>query len=229
MSAPDEPVAGGSTRLFRPRYLVIFAALVLGVLAGVLVARSRTASPSAPTGPSSAVGEPQVEWAAGARPAPDFALTDQAGEPISIARFKGRPVIVTFIDPLCRNLCPLEAKILERAVLQFPAAQRPEIVSVSVNRWANARKYLLQDVRKWNLDANWHWAVGPPPALAKVWRGYQIGVLDAPHTVAGVTVHNIAHTEGSYVLDREGNERALFLYPFSASDVAREVSRIAGA
>jgi cytochrome oxidase Cu insertion factor (SCO1/SenC/PrrC family) len=226
MLAQDGPVARVSTSHFRKRYLVVAAALVVGVLAGVLIARTRTTS-AAPTGPAG-VDAPQVTWTADARPAPDFALTDQSGKPISLARFRGRPIIVTFIDPLCRNLCPLEAKILERSVLQLPASQRPEVVSVSVDRWANTRKYLLQDNAKWSLDANWHWAVGPAPALAKVWRDYQIGVLDAPRTVAGVTVHNISHTEASYVLDPEGNERALFLYPFSATDVSREVSQLAG-
>ncbi len=228
MVAHDETVAGGTTRLLRPRLLVIVAALAVGVLAGVLVARSRTSSPVAPTGPAAA-GEPQVEWAAGARPAPDFALTDQTGQPVSIARFAGRPVIVTFIDPLCRNLCPLEAKILERAEARLPASQRPAIVSVSVNRWGNAHRALVQDVAKWNLHSNWYWAVGPAPALAKVWRDYQIGVRDAPRTVAGITVHNIEHTEGAYILDRNGDERALFLYPFTAAEVASTVTRIAGA
>jgi cytochrome oxidase Cu insertion factor (SCO1/SenC/PrrC family) len=228
MSAQDGTVAGGAGRFLRLRYLIVVVALVAGVAAGVLIARSRSSAPAVPTG-AAAVPGPQVTWAAGARPAPDFALTDQAGEPISLARFEGRPVIVTFIDPLCRNLCPLEAKILERAVVALPASQRPEIVSVSVNRWANARRYLLQDVAKWNLHANWHWAVGPGPALARVWRDYQIGVVDAPRTVAGVTVHEIAHTEASYVVDRDGNERALFLYPFTASQVESTLRQLAGA
>jgi cytochrome oxidase Cu insertion factor (SCO1/SenC/PrrC family) len=227
MSAQDGAFAGGAARLLRPRYLVLVAALAAGILAGVLVARSRHSPPAVQAAP--AIGEPQVAWPAGARPAPDFALTDQAGAPISLARFTGRPVIVTFIDPLCRNLCPLEAKILERAVVSLPGPQRPEIVSVSVNQWANARRYLLQDVAKWNLHTNWHWAVGPEPALAKVWRSYQIGVVDSPRTVAGVTVHDIAHTEASYVVDRDGHERALFLYPFTAKQVAATLKQIAGA
>jgi cytochrome oxidase Cu insertion factor (SCO1/SenC/PrrC family) len=227
MSAQDGTFAGGAARFLRPRYLVLVAALVVGILGGVLIAQSRHSSPAIQAAPP--VGEPQVTWAAGARAAPDFALTDQSGAPISLARFKGRPVIVTFIDPLCRNLCPLEAKILERAVVSLPAAQRPEIVSVSVNQWANARRYLLQDVAKWNLHTNWYWAVGPKPALAKVWRAYQIGVQDSPRTVAGITVHEIAHTEASYVVDRDGNARALFLYPFTAKQLAATLQQLAGA
>jgi len=215
-------------RFLQPRYLIVAVAFAAAVVAGVLIAQSRSASPAAATG-AAVPTEPQVSWAAGARRAPDFSLTDQAGEPVSLARFKGRPVIVTFIDPLCRNLCPLEAKVLERAVESLPVSQRPEIVSVSVNRWANARRYLLQDVAKWNLHTDWHWAVGPAPALARVWRDYQIGVEDAPRTVAGVTVHDIAHTEASFVVDRNGNQRALFLYPFTASQVAETLKQLAGA
>jgi cytochrome oxidase Cu insertion factor (SCO1/SenC/PrrC family) len=216
-------------RFLQPRYLVVAVAFAAAVIAGVLIAQSRSASTAAATGAPPeppAPPEPQVTWAAGARRAPDFSLTDEAGAPISLARFKGRPVIVTFIDPLCRNLCPLEAKVLERAVESLPRSQRPEIVSVSVNRWANARRYLLQDVAKWNLHTNWHWAVGPAPALARVWREYQIGVQDAPRTVAGVTVHDIAHTEASYVVDRNGNQRALFLYPFTAGQVAGTLKQL---
>lgn len=227
MTVQDGTVAHGAGRLLRPRYLVLVAALVCGILAGVLIARARHSTPAIQAGP--APGEPQFAWAAGERPAPDFALSDQAGAPISLARFKGQPVIVTFIDPLCQSLCPLEAKILERAVTRLPAAQRPQIVSVNVNRWANARKYLLEDGAKWKLHENWHWAVGPAPALAKVWRDYQIGVQDVPQVVAGRTVHDIAHTEAAYVVDRDGNERALFLYPFTAKQVADAVSRVAGA
>ncbi len=228
MSAQDGTVGTAAARLLRPGYLVLVAALALGVLAGLLIARSRSSPHAVPTGPP-APAAPQITWAAGARPAPDFSLTDQAGHPISLARFHGRPVILTFIDPLCRNLCPLEAKVLERVVASLPAAARPAIVAVSVNQWGNARRYLLQDRTKWKLHADWHWAVGATPALRKVWSDYKIGVQDSPKTVAGVTVHDISHTEASYILDANGDERALFLYPFVASDVARTVKQLAGA
>lgn len=202
--------------------------VAVGVTIGLLVSRAGSGGPAAPAS-AAPPAEPQVTWAAGARIAPDFRLSDQQGDPVSIARFRGRPVIVTFIDPLCRNLCPLEARILERAWGRLPAADRPAIVSVSVNQWGNARANLLQDVRKWGLRSDWHWAVGPGPALAKVWRAYQIGVQDVPKTVAGVTVHNIEHTEGSYFVDRSGHVRALLLYPFTVADVVRAVTGFAAA
>jgi protein SCO1 len=204
-------------------------ALLAGVVAGVLVAVLRGSRPAAvPAGPPAAAG-PEVSWAAGAKRAPDFSLIDQGGKPVSVARFRGRPVIVTFIDPLCRNLCPLEAKVLERAVGQLPASARPAILAVSVNQWGDKRRYLVQDVTRWKLPREWHWAVGAPAMLAKVWRAYQIAVQDVPKTVAGVTVHTITHTEAAFLVDPHGYQRALYLYPFRAADVTRTIRKLAGA
>ena len=52
-----------------------------------------------------------------------------------------------------------------------------------------------------------------------MWRRYQIGVLVATKKIAGVTVHEVSHTEGAYVIDGRGYERALFLWPYSGADV----------
>ena len=218
------PVPAGSS-LRRLRWIVWGAALAVGVLAGVLIAvlHSRGGTQSS----RSELYAPAATWAAGARPAPDFRLTDQAGQPVSLARFRGRPVILTFIDPLCRSLCPREAKELGALEKGLPAAQRPTIVAVSVNQWADTHHDLLQDVSRWSLTPQWHWAVGAPAAMQAVWRKYQIAVQDNPKTITGVTVHNVSHTEAAYVIDANGHERALYLWPFRARDLAGMLRRIA--
>ncbi len=132
-------------------------------------------------------------------------------------------MILTFLDPLCRSLCPLEAHVISQAGNRLPADQRPAVVSVSVNRWGNSPADLRLDERKWRLGSNWSWAVGAPLVLARTWKQYAIAVRDRPQTINGVTIHNIEHIEASYVIDRQGFERALFVYPFTAADLARTV------
>ena len=218
----QQPSVPAASPLWRLRWLFLGAALALGVGGGVAIALVRHSTPAAPklaSGPQSTA----ITWPGGKRIAPGFALTDQNGKPVSLAAFRGRPVIVTFIDPLCRNLCPLEAKVLDRVVASFPAAQRPAILAVSVNRYADARKNLLLDERKWSLPSDWHWAVGKPTALARVWKQYGIGVSVSTKTIAGVTVHQITHTEASMIVDPKGYERALYLYPFAMRDVVRTI------
>ena len=233
MSAQQPSVAqnagAGKGSLRRLRWLLWSVALAVGIGGGALFTLLHR--PSAPDAAPAAQAAAQaiVTWPAGAKRAPDFRLADQAGKPVSIASFRGRPVIVTFIDPLCRNLCPLEAKVLQSVEARLPAAERPAILAVSVNQWGNARHILLQDLTKWKLRRNWYWAVGAPKALKRVWAAYKIAVQDTPKTITGITVHQISHTEASFVVDPHGYQRAVYLYPFRAADVARTVRRLAGA
>ena len=175
---------------------------------------------------ASVVTPPPFSWPAGRRPAPDFVLRDQKGRPVSIAAYHGRPVIVTFIDPLCRNLCPLEAQVLNQVDREMPVSQRPVILAVSVDVYANARADLLQDVREWHLVPEWHWGVGRPAQLAGVWRRYQVGVSVVTKRIARTAIHYITHTEAAYIVDSSGHERALFLWPFYPQDVERELRKL---
>ena len=190
-------------------------------LAGVLLAGCGGSSHS---GAPSIVSGPATTWASGARRAPAFALKDQNGKPVSLASFRGRTVVLTFIDPLCRSYCPIEAARLGDVVRSLPAAARPAIVGVSVNVYGDARRYLVQDIGKWQVGPAWHWGVGTQVQLASVWKHYDIGVLDQTKKIAGVVVHNIVHTEAAYVIDGNGYERALFLWPFTAADMRTELT-----
>ncbi len=189
-------------------------------LAAALYFATRS-SPAAMSSVAPVSDSAAATWAAGKRRAPDFALRDQRGAPVSLAALRGRPVIVTFIDPLCRDYCPLEAQHLSDVVRALPAGEKPAIVAVSVNVYGNARANLLLDERKWQLVPQWRWAIGAPSALSRVWSAYHIAVLASTKTVAGVKVHTIGHTEAAYVIDARGFQRALFLWPYSASGVVR--------
>ncbi len=175
---------------------------------------------------NSIVTPPALSWPANSRPAPDFVLRDQTGHAVSVAQYRGRPVIVTFVDPLCRNLCPLEAHLLNQVVGEMPAAQRPAILAVSVDVWADSRKDLLQDETKWELVPQWHWAVGSPAELAKVWKRYEIGVSVTTKKIAGATINYITHTEAAYVIDSTGHERALFVWPFYPQDLRHTLAQL---
>jgi cytochrome oxidase Cu insertion factor (SCO1/SenC/PrrC family) len=190
-------------------------AALAGIGAGVGLVALRSSSPQ----PTAATSGPATSWAAGVRRAPAFRLSDQNGNAVSLTGYRGRPVIVTFIDPLCRNYCPTEAARLDSLARSMPAASRPAIVAVSVNVKGNARRYLVEDIHKWRLGPSWRWGVGAPSALAAVWRSYAIGVLVTRKKIAGVAVDEVTHTEAAYVVDAQGFERALYLWPFNAADV----------
>lgn len=194
--------------------------LVAASLAAALYFATRS-SPAATSSAAPVSDTAAATWAAGGHRAPDFALRDQLGAPVSLAALRGRPVIITFIDPLCRDYCPTEAQHLNDVVHSMPAGEKPAIVAVSVNVYGNARANLAEDARKWKLVPQWRWAIGSAAALGRVWSAYHVAVLATTKTVAGIKVHTIGHTEAAYVIDAQGFQRALFLWPYSADGVVR--------
>lgn len=229
MSVNESPVtAVGPPRrvLLTPLRVAAAAVLVLGLTVGGSIALLHRSSPAAPTFAAARPLDAVATWPAGKRPAPGFRLVDQHGVAYSLRSLRGRNVIVTFMDPLCRSLCPLEARTLMQAERSLPPAQRPAIVAVSVNPWGNTQAAYREDASHWRLDSSWRWAVGPRPRLARVWRDYDIGVQFLTRTISGVTIHDVTHTEAAYLVDSTGHERALLLYPFRPTDVLAALKRI---
>ena len=101
------------------------------------------------------------------------------------------------------------------------------ILAVSVDVYANARRYLLQDEQEWRLVPKWRWAVGRPADLAAVWKNYRIGVKATTWRINGTVTYRIDHTEAAYVLDATGHERALFRWPFNPQDVEQVLRQLA--
>jgi cytochrome oxidase Cu insertion factor (SCO1/SenC/PrrC family) len=199
----------------------LLAAVALAALAAVSVAfvLRGTSAPAAST-QAPASSSAAATWAAGKQRAPEFNLRDEHGKPISLASLRGQMVLLTFIDPLCRDFCPIEAQRLSDAV-RSTTGDKPAIVAVSVNTAGNGANILRVDERKWNVAPQWRWAVGDEAALARVWHAYHIAVITTTKKIAGVRVRNVAHTEASYLIDGSGYQRALFLWPYTADAVTK--------
>lgn len=203
--------------------------LLVGAAAGAALLLVDTSPRASESGAAPVSGGPAATWTAGQLRAPEISLVDQNGAPLRLESYRGRTVVVTFIDPLCRDFCPLEARHLGEVVRSFPARSRPAIVAVSVNVLGDSRPTLLRAARAWNVGPSWRWGVGSDAQLARVWKAFHIGVLVTSKQVAGATVRDVVHTEASYVIDRSGYERAIFLWPYSADAVTRTIRALSPA
>ncbi|MGP0049000.1 MAG: SCO family protein [Solirubrobacteraceae bacterium] len=199
---------------------------VAGAGAGDPAAATGGAAPASAADAADAAAGTPFTWPEGSRRAPAFRLSDQNGRPVSIGGDRGRPVIITFIDPLCRNLCPLAAQVLDQVDRTLPPARRPAIIAVSVDVYANSRADLLQDFDRWRLVPQWRWAVGSPRQLAAVWSRYQVSVSVKTERIAGASVHFITHDEAAYLIDSKGFERALYFWPYYAQDVEQGLAHL---
>ena len=214
MAANEERVAPGAATLRRLRLALAVAVVLLiaGVVA-LLVLR-----PHGGTKGALASGAAAVTWAPGEKQAPGFRLTDEHGKPVTMSGLRGRSVIVTFVDPHCTTFCPRESIVLNDALRAFPAAARPAVVAVSVDPKTRSLAVLRKEARRFKWLPQWRWAAGSASQLRGVWRAYNIQVVPSPT--------DIGHTEAAYLVDAKGDERALFLWPFKAADVAAALRQI---
>jgi cytochrome oxidase Cu insertion factor (SCO1/SenC/PrrC family) len=195
---------------------VLVGAALLGVGAGVALHLLTAEGASVTSGLRG-----QATWAAGARPAPPITtLRDQTGRLFSLSSLRGRTVVMTFFDSHCSQACPLEGRALAAAERSLPHAERPVLVVVTVNP-RDTPSSARAAARKWGLAqvSAWHWLWGGHGLLARVWRAYHIFV--AP------TKRDIVHTEARYLIDRRGDERSAYLYPFAPRSVARDLATLA--
>jgi cytochrome oxidase Cu insertion factor (SCO1/SenC/PrrC family) len=157
-----------------------------------------------------------VTWAAGQQHAPAIALHTAEGAPFRLSSLRGRASIVTFVDPHCTTFCPRESLVIDDAVRTLPEAQRPSIVAVSVDPTVTSPRVFRQEAKRFRWLPQWRWATGSHAALARVWHSYHVEVIP--------TKGDITHTELAYVVDANGDERALLLWPFHADDVLRALA-----
>lgn len=193
---------------------VVLVAALAGVGVGIglhLALRTTTHAPALPNLHGQAV------WAAAQRRAPGFTLPDQNGQLVSLRAERGRPVVVAFMDPLCKRVCPTEGRELSAAESQLAPAQRPVLLIVSVNPLATPADAVAA-AHKWGITGNWHWLLGPPEQLAPVWRAYDITVIPR--------LGNL-HSTAIYLVDRNGFERAGFIAPFLPQFVADDLRVLA--
>ncbi len=115
-------------------------------------------------------------WAGATRPAgvapADFALRDQDGRRASLAEYRGRPLILTFLYSTCEDTCPLQAQTI-RGALDDLSRDVP-VLAVSVDpandTAARARRFLVEQ----RLTGRMRFLLGTRAELAPIWKAYAI-------------------------------------------------------
>ena len=129
----------------------VLTAGTLAVLAGLVAAGVRVASASAadrfdPT----AAGAPAPRLD---RPAPPLALTDQHGAAVTLAQFRGRPVVVAFAYAHCTTVCPIIVHEMTD-VQQRLGQDAPALLVLTLDPWRDTPARLPTVAQSWALGAD---------------------------------------------------------------------------
>jgi protein SCO1/2 len=146
--------------------LIVALGLLFAAVAGFVAFRGGEESVGSTTAFEGAIRPPDL-------PAePLHGLVDEEDRPLSLARYKGQVVVMTFLYTTCEDTCPLTAQQI-RGALDDLGTDVP-VIAVSVDppndTQKNARKFLVEQ----QMIGRMHFALGSRDALRRQWDAYGI-------------------------------------------------------
>jgi protein SCO1 len=153
-----------------------------------------------------------------ARLAPDFELQGSDGSKVSLARYRGKLVIVVFGFTACPTVCPTTLRTLADARKQLgTGADQVQVVYLTVDPERDdagrMKEYLA------GFDPTFVGVTGAPAELAAVQKEY--GIF-ANREKTGES-YSFSHSSYTYLVDRDGMLRALMPYGQKAGDYVHDV------
>ena len=207
---PERTAAGKQPIVSRRTLLVGVVALLVGLGGTLGVNRLLQHAAAAPPHATAQYLPSRVTqpWAA-----PDFTLKDQAGHSITLSSLRGQVVVVTFMDPQCQSLCPINAQDLSVAEADLPADVKPVLVVVSVaaDRTPADVTHFVSHVT-WR--PGWHWLLGNQAQLQAVLAPWSLA-LDGT---------DVVHQEIAHVINRQGLVVASYNAPYQPTALAATIT-----
>ena len=134
-------------------------------------------------------------------PAPNFALINQEGQPVSLADFKGKPVVLTFLYTHCTDVCPIIADKLHNATDKLGAdSSKVAIVAITTDPTHDDRASIERFSEQHGMTGRWSYLTGSPSQLEPVWKSYYVAAQLLPS-------NEVLHTAAVYVIDKQARER----------------------
>ncbi len=198
------------------------SALLLIVLAALLLNHSGGSTGTAVG--STLASNPDIDQgtllhsaSGGFGPAPRFTLTDETGRRIRLSQYRGKVVILGFIDAECQTICPLTTQAMLDAKRSLgPAGKDVQLLGID----ANYRSTQIEDVENYTalhgLTGQWHFLTSSSlPALEHVWKAYGVN----EKALIDEQSNAIDHVAAVYIIDPQGRLRVTFVTDSSYASI----------
>jgi protein SCO1/2 len=167
-------------------------------------------------------GDAGPAWKAGMfdppRLAPEFALAGSDAAEVTLARYRGKVVLLAFGFTNCPAVCPTTLATLAAARKNLgEAAGSVQVIFMTVDPErddaARMRDFLA------NFDPSFEGATGDPDALAAVRQSY--GVTAVKHITSDGYVMD--HSSSVYLIDRSGMLRGMMPFGHADGDFVHDI------
>lgn len=140
-------------------------------------------------------------------PAPEFTLTTQDGNRLSLEELRGRVVVVTFIFASCTDTCPLLTAKMASLQSRLGSDFGPQafFVSVTVDPERDTPKVLKRYAEAYGAKlTGWAFVTGTPAEIRDVTKRYAVFNKKTPSG-------DVDHTFLTSLVDRSGTLRVQYL------------------
>jgi protein SCO1/2 len=147
------------------------------------------------------------------RPAPDFALITQTGQPLRRSDLKGKVLLVSFIFTTCNGTCPATTHRMAQVQQELKTRglckdDRVRLLSITLDPARDTPEVLRAYMKLYDVDAtNWSFLTGPSDQIAKT--------LDAWSMWARPTANGqLDHPSRIFLVDSRGQIREIYNLSF---------------
>ena len=214
-TAPRRPIRNNAATLRLISRLLVGALVV--IVAAVLISRTLLANDQN--------ANAQLKGTSlGGTVAPNFTLTDQNGNRISLAEMRGHPVVLTFFYTHCTDECPLTASKFQ-SVLKNSGSQFSNVrwVAVSTDPVGDTPQTATDFATKHGLTGTLHYLLGTQAELEPVWSAYSVAVEGGATTPGEDDAGKVQHTGGVWLIDAQGHERVYLDAAFDPNALADDL------
>jgi protein SCO1/2 len=205
---------------------VLAALLVLILIAGGVALATTGGSSGAPS--NKAQAQKQNLDASGlltpVRAAPPLQLHNYLGQPVNLASYRGKAVLVTFLYTNCPDICPLITSNLRVAqnLMGAKTASKAQIIAVSVDPKGDTPKAVARFLARHEMTGRMQYLVGSASELAKVWQAWGVGSeRDASQP------QFINHSGLIYGITGSGKRLSIYAASFKPAEIAHDVPLLA--
>ena len=175
----------------------------------------------------------------------DFELSNQYGQKVSLADFRGQIVVLTFVYTSCSDTCPIVTSHLNK--LYYMLGEQVEgvvFLAVSVDPKRDTVERAYEYSEQWDMLDKWNLLVGDSETLKSIWKEYYIDPVLSQNNnallsgkkpsntrndvVSGlqqkvIAKYDILHSTPVYLIDDHGVLRVLFTLPFDPESVSNDI------
>lgn len=154
---------------------------------------------------------------------PDFTLTAQDGQPVSLSDFRGKIVLLYFGYTFCPDVCPATLAEVNNALEALgQKADNVQVIMVTVDPERDTPEVLSEYLGHFN--AEFIGLTGSLQQIADVATSY--GVYFGKQEGSQATNYLVEHTASLMVIDEGGYLKLIYPFGTPASDIADDLANI---